>query len=190
MSFVMSHPHDRRLAAPFPRRGRLGAAMLVVLLSAVPPGAQTGERRLPSIGALEAKTLELVNGHRRSARLAPLENSRAIAAIARRHSEAMAAGRVPFGHDGFERRRRQIERSAALEAMAENVGVNASPAHRTAATTVSGWLGSAGHRENIEGDYDVTGIGIARGPRNTWYYTQIFVKRGSRRPSGPGASRQ
>lgn len=179
MNSAMGHACD--VPRP-PRRRGLGAAILAVLLSVVPPGAPAEERQRPSFGALEARTLKLVNGHRRSARLPSLDHSRPIAAIARRHSEAMAAGRVPFGHEGFERRRREIARSVALGGMAENVGVNTAPAQKTAAMTVSGWLSSAGHRRNIEGDYDVTGIGIARGPRGAWYYTQIFVKRQRRPP--------
>lgn len=163
------------------RNGPLGPALLIVLLAVlpgvVPPCAQARERQRPSIEALETRTHELVNEHRRSERLPPLDYSRPIAAIARRHSEAMAAGRVPFGHEGFEKRRRRIARSIPLAGMAENVGVNTEAARRTASLTVSGWLASSGHRENIEGDYDATGIGIARSPRGAWYFTQIFVKR-------------
>lgn len=153
------------------------SGVLVILLGVAPPGALAQERQRFSTDALEIKTHELVNEHRRSAGLPPLDYSRPVAAIARRHSEAMAAGRVPFGHAGFETRRRRIARSIPFEGMAENVGVNTGAARRTASMSVSGWLGSSGHRGNIEGDYDTTGIGIARGPRGAWYFTQIFVKR-------------
>ena len=170
-----------RLVRDGPRGSALLVVLLAVLLHVLPglfaPCAQARERQRPSIEELETETLELVNEHRRSERLPPLDYSRPIAAIARRHSEAMAAGRFPVGHEGFEKRRRRIARSIPLEGMAENVGVNTDAARRTAAMTVSGWLGSSGHRENIEGDYDATGIGIARSPRGAWYFTQIFVKR-------------
>jgi uncharacterized protein YkwD len=42
---------------------------------------------------------------------------------------------------------------------------------------VRGWLASTGHRKNIEGGYDTTGIGIARSPAGKVYVTQIFVAR-------------
>lgn len=159
------------------RHGPFGLALLVVLPGVILPAAQPRERNRSTVEALETETHELVNEHRRSERLPPLDYSRPIAAIARRHSEAMAGGQIPFGHEGFETRRRRISRSIPLEGIAENVGVNTAAARQAARMTVSGWLGSAGHRENIEGDYDATGIGIARGPRGAWYCTQIFVKR-------------
>ncbi len=158
---------------------------LLVLLGISVAAAHSAHARDPqgvSTESLEAQTHELVNEHRRAAGLPPLGYSRELAAIARRHSVAMAAGTVPFGHDGAEGRQRRIERSVPLEAMAENVGVNNAPARRTARMTVSGWLDSPGHRANIEGDYDTTGIGIARSRNGAWYFTQIFVKRGGERP--------
>lgn len=162
----------------------------LILPATVPPGAapafaQTTGRQLLSAEALEAETRDLVNRHRRDAGLPPLRSDPAIAAIARRHSEAMAAGRVPFGHEAVEGRRRRIERTIPLEAMAENVGANDRPARSAARAAVSGWLGSAGHRENIEGDYDTTGVGVARDRRGAWYFTQIFVKRAGARPRRP-----
>jgi uncharacterized protein YkwD len=64
-----------------------------------------------------------------------------------------------------------------LRGIAENVGINDYPPSKTVRSAVSGWLGSRGHRENIEGRYDLTGVGIARDARGAYYYTQILVKR-------------
>ena len=41
----------------------------------------------------------------------------------------------------------------------------------------TGWIGSAPHRQNLEGSYDVTGIGIARDRDGATYATQLFVRR-------------
>ena len=46
-----------------------------------------------------------------------------------------------------------------------------------AAEAVRGWLGSAGHRKNIEGPYDRTGVGVARSATGEVFFTQIFVGR-------------
>ena len=75
----------------------------------------------------------------------------------------MARGRVGFGHDGFG------SRAAHSGGKAENVAYN-----RTARGAVSSWLGSPGHRRNIEGSYNLTGIGIAPGRRGGYFFTQIF----------------
>ena len=121
--------------------------------------------------------------------LPPLAYDARIAEIARRHSEDMAAGRVPAGHDGFEARRRAIAKTIPLRGIAENVAYNDYPLSRTVTTAVSGWLGSRGHRENIEGGYETTGVGIAGDGRGTWYYTQIFVRRAAvRRTSRRGTN--
>ena len=50
------------------------------------------------------------------------------------------------------------------------------PATRSARLVVEGWIASAGHRQNIEGDFTLTGIGAAAGRDGTRYFTQIFVK--------------
>ncbi len=152
-------------------------AVLAVLGVASWAAARGREARGFSTGPLEAQTHELVNAHRRAAGLPALEYSPAIAAVARRHSEAMAAGKARVGHKGAAERERRIARTIPLQAMAENVAVNNAAARRTARMALDGWLSSRGHRANIDGDYDVTGIGIARGRDGAWYFTQIFVKR-------------
>jgi uncharacterized protein YkwD len=59
--------------------------------------------------------------------------------------------------------------------IAENVAWNDRPEDLSARVAVAGWLQSAGHRANIEGNYLSTGIGVARAPGGALYYTQIFV---------------
>ncbi len=170
------------------RTGPAAVVAVLVVLAVAAGAAAAGRGRESqgfSTGPLEAQTHELVNAHRRDAGLRPLEYSPAIAAVARRHSEAMAAGKVRVGHQGAAERERRIAREIPLRGMAENVAVNNAAARRTARMAVAGWLGSRGHRANIVGDYDVTGIGIARGRNGAWYFTHIFVKRaggGSARP--------
>lgn len=167
--------------------GPLGAAVLFVLLFAVPPDVPAQEPRGPTASALEAQAHERINAHRRAEGLSLLDYDARVAAAARRHSAAMAAGEVPFGHEGFEERASRIAEAIPLRGMAENVGLNTYPAGRTVPEAVSRWLASPGHRGNIEGDYDVTGIGIARGPQGAWYYTQIFVKHGRSRAPRTGS---
>jgi uncharacterized protein YkwD len=138
-------------------------------------GAGSVERRAPS--ALELRVHELVNDHRRSLGLAPLAYSAELAAVARVHSEDMAAGRVPFGHDGFDARAEEVLKLLPYSDFAENVAYNDYGTSDAAQIAVSDWLNSREHRERIEGDYGVTGVGIAVDGRGTYYFTQLFVKR-------------
>ena len=159
--------------------GKACLPLLAVLICVAPQfaPAETPEGRTAAAGALEARTHKLVNEYRVARGLAPLGYDARIAAVARRHSEDMAAGRVPPGHEGFEARQAEISRRIPLRGIAENVGINDYPAPETVRTAVSGWLKSRGHRENSEGRYDLTGVGIARGAQGVYHYTQIFVRR-------------
>ena len=40
-----------------------------------------------------------------------------------------------------------------------------------------GWLASRAHRENLDGPYDLTGIGVARSRSGEVFFTQFFVGR-------------
>jgi uncharacterized protein YkwD len=44
----------------------------------------------------------------------------------------------------------------------------------SAASVVNAWLGSAGHRANIEGNATRTGVSAVRSSDGVWYYTQVF----------------
>jgi len=168
---------DRTAGRPgFPRAWLLVSAFFLCAVFCSAP-ARMPEPPTAAAGGLEASTHELVNKHRRTVRLSPLAYNARIAAVARRHSEDMAAGRVPAGHEGFEERHRDLSKIIPLSGIAENVGINDYPPSETVRAAVSGWLSSRGHRENIEGRYDLTGVGIARDARGVYYYTQIFVRR-------------
>jgi uncharacterized protein YkwD len=60
--------------------------------------------------------------------------------------------------------------------IAENVGFNVGYAN-PASKAVEDWLHSPGHLNNIKGDFELTGIGVAKNKRGKYYFTQIFLKR-------------
>lgn len=115
----------------------------------------------------------LVNQHRAKLGLKPLKMYEPISAEAVKHSKNMANGRVDFGHGGFDGRYDKLTSSIKnANSMAENVAYSTGSPERV----VDNWLHSAGHKKNIEGDYTLTGIGVARAADGQIYYTQIFVK--------------
>ena len=59
-----------------------------------------------------------------------------------------------------------------LTTFGENVAVG----NMTAQSAVDGWLKSTEHRQNIEGNFRFTGIGVARNQQNQLYFTQIFAR--------------
>ncbi len=124
---------------------------------------------------MEAMIYDLINRHRVEAGLNALEWSEIVAYYCRTHCVRMAEANTYFGHDGFGRRARMIRLMMPFYRTGENVAHNygfKDPSH----VAFEQWLESPGHRENIEGDFRVTGIGVDRGENGHYYFTQIFVK--------------
>ena len=67
-----------------------------------------------------------------------------------------------------------IAKAIAYSAAAENVAYNSGYSD-PATQAVQGWLKSTGHRQNLEGNYNLTGIGIAKNAKGEYYFTQIFI---------------
>ena len=60
---------------------------------------------------------------------------------------------------------------AGVNATAENVAFGSTSAREV----VDNWLKSPDHKENIEGPYTLSGIGIAADRNGALYFTQIFI---------------
>ncbi|MBD2098702.1 CAP domain-containing protein [Trichocoleus sp. FACHB-591] len=128
-----------------------------------------------SLTAIEKSAFDQINKYRASKRLPALTWNAAIAEQSRIHSQNMANGKVPFSHDGFQPRVAAIAKTVAYRGAAENVAYNqgfSDPATKA----VQGWIKSTGHRTNIEGNYNVSGIGVAKNAKGEYYFTQVFIR--------------
>lgn len=126
--------------------------------------------------ALEQSVHQQINQYRQAHKLPPLTLDPRISEQARAHSQAMASGKVPFSHQGFEQRVAAINRVIPYRASSENVAFNqgySNPVQQA----VQGWIKSPGHRINIEGEYNLTGIGVVKNAKGEYYFTQIFIRR-------------
>jgi uncharacterized protein YkwD len=137
-----------------------------------------GRRATPTVtstAAMERSILQQINQYRQQKKLPLLATNSTITQQARQHSRSMASSRV-MSHDGFSTRVANIGKAIAYRSAAENVAYNMgySTPERQA---VEGWLKSTGHRQNIEGNYNLTGIGVAKNAQGEYYFTQIFIKR-------------
>ncbi len=127
------------------------------------------------IQALEVTAHDQVNAYRQRQGLSPLELDERVSAIARRHSQDMASGEVPFSHDGVEDRYEAIGELISYRQVAENVAYNfghSDPVQQA----VDGWIESPGHERNMTGDYELSGMGIAVNAEGEYYFTQLFVR--------------
>ena len=145
--------------------------MLMSLLQFVE--AAPTPKNIESVTAIQNAILVHINKYRHHHGLSPLKMDNKIVAVARQHSMDMATHKVPFGHKYFTKRiaklHAQIKNSGAG---AENVAYN----YKDANTVVQQWILSPGHKRNIVGNYNLTGIGVVRDQHGKLYYTQIFLR--------------
>ncbi len=124
---------------------------------------------------VERRAFDLVNDYRESQGLNRLEWSETIAVQCRKHSEDMALKKVPVEHDGFADRVAAIQKTIPYIRAGENVAMFMGYPD-PAKAALDGWLNSPPHKENMEGDYNMAGMGLVIADSTTYYFTQIFVK--------------
>lgn len=127
-----------------------------------------------STSAMEQAVLQQINEYRRQKGLTTLTLNATITRQARQHSQRMSRSR-DLSHDGFNARVQAIAKSISYRGAAENVAYNQGYSNPDR-QAVDGWIKSNGHRENIEGDYSLTGIGVAKNAQGEYYFTQIFIR--------------
>ncbi|NJO76445.1 MAG: CAP domain-containing protein [Leptolyngbyaceae cyanobacterium RM1_406_9] len=135
----------------------------------------TGQTSSP-YAELEQAVHAQINQYRVEQGLSPLEFNAEISEVARQHSQAMAEGQAAFSHDGFEQRGQAIAQKIPYRTVAENLAFNQGFSDPVT-QAVKGWIDSPGHHANIKGDFDMTGIGVAKNEQGEYYLTQLFVKR-------------
>lgn len=128
-----------------------------------------------SYQSMESQILDLVNQYRRQNGLSALSLNNTISNVARGHSANMASGNVAFGHDGFSSRVSTLKSQIGGSAYAENVAMNRNSSNAVQ-TAFNGWINSPGHKKNILGNYNQTGIGVTRSQNGSYYFTQIFER--------------
>ena len=122
--------------------------------------------------AIENEILQLVNSHRTSMGLSSLAMNDVIYTECKNHSTDMG-NTDSMNHNGSNIRFSNIATKFGGTAFAENVAYGQTSANQV----VTDWLNSAGHKANIEGNYNYTGISVVKNSKGINYFTQIFVKK-------------
>jgi|SRR6476620_10874552 len=121
----------------------------------------------------ELKLVTLINDHRESLGLNPLEVINHISYKSEEHNIYMIDNNV-VNHDYFQQRSDNLVKVLGAEKVAENIAYN----YQTAESAMTAWLNSPAHKANIEGDYTHMGISVtvdeATGKK---YYTNMFMKK-------------
>lgn len=143
--------------------------------STIYPDQSLSDETSLSLASIEQAVHAQINEYRAQLGLPPLSINKNISNIARTHSQNMANGTVPFSHNGLQERVQAIATTISYSSTAENVAYNMGYAD-PATKAVKGWLNSQGHLKNIQGNYNVTGIGVIRNAQGEYYFTQIFIQ--------------
>jgi uncharacterized protein YkwD len=150
-------------------------AVLLALAACPLPARDPAGDQAPQTeyGSLEWELFQRVGLHRDSLGLPRLRFDTGLADIARAHSRNMAFGAVPFSHENFQQRADLAVKLGFLR-LGENVAYNDYPADTTVAVAVAGLIASPPHRRTMEGGWTRSGVGAARSPSGSWYFTQLF----------------
>ncbi len=124
-----------------------------------------------NVQELETQLHAMVNSHRNSIGQSTLEFNSIAYAYANDHTDYMIA-KGSLSHDNFNSRASKISSETEAKEVAENVA----KAYPTAEAALEGWLNSAPHKTNIEGDFTHTAISVKKTANGDIYYTQIFFR--------------
>ena len=123
-----------------------------------------------------ADELELankINAYRVSVGKNALEIVNHVSYKSLEHNQYMITNNV-VNHDYFDSRANNIIQVLGAVRVGENVAYNFS----TPNAVLNAWLNSAGHKQNLDGDYTHFGISIKVNPANgKKYYTNMFMKK-------------
>ncbi len=131
----------------------------------------------PSVVILEdfeQEIVDLINYYRDTTGKGMLIVDTVLRREARNHSTNIATGKVPFGHEGYQERANTIFSEVGGTVFGENVAEGNYP---EASYFIDSWLNSPSHKENVDSDYNYTGVGVAENERGVKIATQIFLKK-------------
>lgn len=120
----------------------------------------------------ELKLMDLINNYRESIGLTRLEKINYISYKSEEHNVYMIENGV-VNHDYFQERSQDLINLLGADRVGENIAAN----YATPEGALTAWLGSQGHKENIEGDYTHFGVAITTDENGRKYYTNMFIKK-------------
>lgn len=124
------------------------------------------------VKSIEVEILNLINNHRLSLGLSPLESLDIVKSVAYSHTDYMVdTGAV--SHDNFFTRSNFLKTNAGAKKVSENVAYG----YSSAESVVRAWIKSESHKANLEGDYTNFDISAEKNENGKWFYTNIFIKK-------------
>jgi uncharacterized protein YkwD len=131
-----------------------------------------------TIAALERSIHNQIDRYRQSLNLPSLKIDPTVSAQARAHSEEMAqSGILSHTMDSVDSPRESLrQRQRKYPTAAENIA-SIQDYSQPDLLAVQDWLASPAHKQNILGNYNLTGIGVAKNSQGEYFFTQIFINK-------------
>lgn len=126
----------------------------------------------PEAKTIEVEILELINNHRLSKGLNPLQELEIVKSVAFSHTDYMVDNNE-VSHHNFFTRSDYLKSNAGAKKVSENVAYG----YSSAESVVRAWIKSETHKENLEGDFTNFDISAEKNEEGRWYYTNIFIKK-------------
>ncbi len=145
--------------------------ILIFLLFFIPLSAVADQG--PPTFFMEQQVIDKINRYRVQHHLKELVVDAKITQLARVHSYNLVHKHLANKHAGFNERARAL---MSYNLIGENVAYVYN-AKDTVQAAFDGWTASTHHHENILGDYNKTGVGVARSTHGDVYITQIFLSK-------------
>lgn len=127
---------------------------------------------VPETKSIELEILELINNHRLSEGLSPLQSMSIIKSTAFTHTDYMVDTQT-VSHANFFTRSKYLKSNAGAKSVSENVAYG----YSSAESVVGAWLRSEPHKKNMEGDFTNFEVSAEKDVDGRWYFTNIFIKK-------------
>lgn len=139
---------------------------------------QTAPNSVQSLNSMEQTVYEQINQHREAKGLPPLLLDGWLTQQAREHSQAMAKSDVLLEREVLQQVNEKIVNTEPYQSAATAVGMNLGYAN-PAQANINYWLRDVygDNSTTINGEYELTGIGVAINFKGEYYFTQIFLRR-------------
>jgi uncharacterized protein YkwD len=162
-------------------RHAVNAALILLVCQSGVVAAQPSGTRMPDLERTAAEVVERTNRFRQAQGLGPVDPDPALKRTAVDFAQYLART-DRFGHeaDGSTPGQRAEAQGYEICLISENLAYQFDSrgfsAEGLAEKTVTGWIESPGHRENmVDPDVTETGVGVARSQRSNQYYlVQLF----------------
>ncbi len=149
------------------RRFLIPIALLLFVLNA----CKDNEVSPLSYSSIEQEIHDLINVHRASLGKTSLRFNAVLMQAAVDHTEYQIKNNN-ISHDLFQERMDPLYDALNGSKVGENVAFNQNSAQKV----VASWLASAGHKANIEGDFNLAAICARQNNQGQYYFTHIFLK--------------